>query len=61
MKLSRRRIGFIVINFLIGLVIVGPLLLDPLRATAFLRVMVSFSPILLTVGTGLVFKYLFHQ
>ncbi len=59
MKLNRRRIGFVVINFLLGCVIVGPLVLDPLRATAFLRVMVSFSPILLTVGTGLVFKWLF--
>lgn len=35
-------------------------LLNPLLAASIVRVMVSLSPILLTVASGLVFKYLFH-
>ena len=44
---------------LIG-ILIGGALFDPLLAVAFVRVLVSLSPILLTVGGGLVCKWLFR-
>ena len=59
MKLTERHVGLILINVLVAICIVGALL-DPLFAVAFVRVMVSMMPILLTIGSGLVFKWLFR-
>lgn len=60
MKFVKQHIRFIVINLLIGFLIVGPAISDPTLAAAFIRVMVSLMPILLTIGSGLIFKWLFR-